>query len=98
MKRIFSSHNLQLVHHLRNVLAGAEIDAVVRNEYLGSAMGQLPPAECEFELWLVSDADIERANELLRGQSGGQDWRCSCGEMLGAQFTACWRCGASRAA
>ena len=95
MKRVFSSHNLQLVHHWRNVLASAGIAASVRNETLSSAMGELPPAECEAELW-VDEADAAAANALLHQTIAGEDWRCACGETLGAQFTQCWRCGAFR--
>jgi hypothetical protein len=95
LKRIFSSHNLQLVHHWRNVLAAAGIRAGVRNEILSSAMGELPPAECQAELW-VEDADAPRAEALLNETIAGPDWTCACGETLGAQFTDCWRCGRAR--
>jgi len=44
LKRIYSSHNLVAVHHARNVLEAEGIRAVVKNEILSSAMGELPPA------------------------------------------------------
>jgi len=47
LKRIFSSWNLTVVHHYRNVLEAEGIRAVVKNQYLSSAMGDLPPAECQ---------------------------------------------------
>jgi hypothetical protein len=97
VKRVFSSFNLQVVHHAKNLLASAGIRAVVSNEYLSSAMGELPPAECQAELWVVNELDVERAEKLLRERSEpGPDWSCPCGETLGAQFTQCWRCGADR--
>jgi hypothetical protein len=99
VKRVFSSYNLQIVHHARNLLEAAGIRAVVRNEYLSSAMGELPPAECQMELWVVDPADYGPAEEILRkAEPSGPDWRCACGETLGAQFTQCWRCGAYRKA
>ena len=98
MKRVSSSHNLQLVHHWRNVLEAAGIRAVVRNEILSSAMGELPPAECQAEVWVLDDADAARAASILQGQVSGTDWTCACGEKLGPQFTQCWRCGAYRPA
>ena len=99
MKRIYSSFNLVAVHHAKNLLATEGIRAVVRNEYLSSAMGDLPPAECQAELWLLSEADFARAEELLFApRAPGPDWACGCGETLGAQFTQCWRCGAYRTA
>ena len=97
LKRIYSSWNLTAVHHARNVLDAAGIHAVVKNQFLSSAMGDLPPAECQAELWLLREADLARAEQLLfRAQDAGPDWRCGCGESLGAQFTQCWRCGAYR--
>lgn len=102
MRRVFSSHDLVAVHHARNLLQVEGIAAQVRNEVLGSAMGQLPPIECQVELWVLDDADAERAERLLR--QGPQravptagPWRCqSCGEPGEPQFTQCWRCGAFR--
>ncbi|MGH8669465.1 MAG: DUF2007 domain-containing protein [Burkholderiales bacterium] len=97
MKRVFSSFNLQIVHHARNLLAAEGMRAIVRNEILSSAMGELPPAECQAELW-VDSADAARAEEILLSEKpAGPAWACSCGEALGAQFTQCWRCGAYRA-
>ena len=97
MKRVFSSWNLAAVHHARNVLDAAGIRAVVRNEYLSSAMGDLPPAECQAELWLLREADLSVAEQLLfRAQPTGPEWGCRCGETLGPQFSQCWSCGAYR--
>lgn len=98
MKRIFSSHNLLAVHHARNVLEAEGIRAVVKNELLSSAMGELPPAECQGELW-VRPVDAERAEKILRFQLHSEEvpWTCpSCAERSEPQFTQCWRCGAYR--
>jgi hypothetical protein len=98
LKRVYSSWNLAAVHHARNLLQAAGIQAVVKNEYLSSAMGDLPPAECQAELWLLREADMPRAEQLLFSQpEQSPEWGCACGEHLGAQFTQCWRCGAYRA-
>ena len=97
MKRIFSSHNLQLAHHKKNLLVAEGIRARVRNEILSSAMGELPPAETQAEVW-VEDADFERAQACLQRDGAGPAWTCACGETLGAQFTQCWSCGAYRPA
>lgn len=96
VKRVASSYNLQLVHHWRNLLEAAGIRAVVRNEILSSAMGELPPAECQAEVWVQNESDAARAAVILQNEVSGPDWTCSCGEALGAQFTQCWRCGAYR--
>ncbi|HKI63946.1 MAG TPA: DUF2007 domain-containing protein [Burkholderiales bacterium] len=104
MKRIFSSWNLAAVHHARNLLEVEGIRARVRNEVISSGIGQLPPIECQIELWVVNDADAERAERILkhgtlRPEERGRVWRCeSCGEVSEGQFTQCWRCGAFRSA
>jgi hypothetical protein len=96
VKRVFGSYNQQLVHHAKNLLEAAGIRVLVRNQYLSSAMGELPPAECEAQIWVLEDADAVRAQQILQHRETGPDWTCRCGETLGAQFTQCWRCGAFR--
>ena len=97
MKRVFGSYNQQLVHHAKNLLEAAGIGVLIRNQYLSSAMGELPPAECEAQLWVLEDRDLEKAQQILNAQPvAGPDWTCECGETLGAQFSQCWRCGAQR--
>ena len=102
MKRVFSSYDRVAVHHWRNLLESEGVRAEMRNEMLSSAMGELPPAECQVELWVLDEGDAERAERILREvqmqvREGGTPWRCrSCGEMAEPQFTQCWRCGASR--
>ena len=100
MKRIFSSFNRIAVHHARNLLEAEGIEAEVRREMLSSAMGELPPAECEAELWVLRAEDVARAEAVLRRPPvRGPDWKCSgCAETSGAQFTQCWKCGANRSA
>jgi putative signal transducing protein len=98
VKRVFSSYNAVLVHHIRNLLEAEGIETEVRNQMLSSAMGELPPAECQAELW-VADDEAARAQEVLRRPApAGPDWTCAgCGEASGPQFTQCWKCGATRA-
>jgi len=97
VKRVFGSFNQQLVHHAKNLLEAAGIRVLVRNQHLSSAMGELPPAECEAQIWVLEDSDLSKAEEILRWKPpSGPDWKCVCGEKLGAQFTQCWRCGAQR--
>jgi len=96
LKRVYSSFNQTAVFHARNLLQAEGIDVVVRNAILSSAMGELPPAECQAELWVMNEQDAARAQEVLNRNISGPDWTCACGEKLGAQFTQCWRCGAYR--
>jgi hypothetical protein len=98
LKRVFSSFDRVAVHHARNLLAAEGIRAEVRNEFLSSAMGELPPAECQAELWVLRAEDAMRAEQVLRGPApSGPAWNCeNCGESSGPQFTQCWRCGTVR--
>ena len=102
MNRVFSSYSLIAAHHARNLLEVEGIRAVVRNEILSSAMGELPPAECQVEVWVLRESDLERANQVLRSENSRRSenpWECgACGESCEGQFTQCWRCGAYRAA
>jgi hypothetical protein len=98
LKRVFSSYNQTAVYHARNLLESAGIEVLVRNATLSSAMGELPPAECQAELWVLDDSDAPRAAEILRTTPSGPEWTCTaCGEVLGPQFTQCWRCQKMRA-
>ncbi len=99
MKRVYSSFNRVAAHHVKNLLEAEGIPAVVRNEFLGSAMGELPPAECQIEVWVLSESDLDSAEKILRsmGSRRGPPWTCGkCGERSEGQFTQCWRCGADR--
>jgi hypothetical protein len=99
VKRVFSSYNLAGAHHARNLLEAEGIRSVVKNEMLSSAMGELPPAECQIEVWVLRGEDAARAESVLRTSSSprsGPAWNCACGETCEAQFTQCWRCGAYR--
>ena len=99
MKRVYSSFNLAAVHHARNLLETEGIRAVVKNEFLSSAMGDLPPAECQAEVWVLFEKDFQQAETILRAIASSTNlpaWKCSCGESCEGQFTQCWRCGAYR--
>jgi hypothetical protein len=99
LKRVYSSWSLAAAHHARNLLEAEGIRSVVRNEVLSSAMGELPPAECQVEVWVLREADQARAQQVLHAPPVlGTPWSCAaCGEACEAQFTQCWRCGADRA-
>jgi hypothetical protein len=100
MKRVYSSHNRILLHHSRNLLEAEGVKTEVRNEFLSSAMGELPPLECQPELWVLRDEDAARAESILftgRNRASGPRWQCmDCHEESEDQFTQCWRCGAFR--
>ncbi|MCW8918091.1 MAG: DUF2007 domain-containing protein [Gammaproteobacteria bacterium] len=100
MRLLYSSTNALVVAHLRNLLEGAGIVCRMKNEFLYSAAGELPPTEAWPELW-VAAADFDRAQALITEATSDKShlpsWQCGhCGETVEGQFSACWRCGTVR--
>lgn len=98
MQKVHAAESILLIAHLRNVLESAGIRCLLRNERLGSVLGEIPFLECWPELWVERDGDAARARQLIREHlqppaHRGPDWTCpACGERLEAQFAECWRC------
>ena len=57
------------VNLLKGLLEQAGIPCLIKNEYLSIALGDLPPAECYQELWLLDAADYPRAQAVF------ESWR-----------------------
>ncbi|MFG6177429.1 DUF2007 domain-containing protein [Halomonas sp. THAF12] len=94
---VFAHSNPLLVGHVANLLEVAGIPVERRNQTLGGGAGELPPAECEPEVW-VAPHNRDRAEALIHDALSGTDdrpaWTCSgCGERLEGVFEACWNCG-----
>lgn len=101
MKRVYAGTDPIRCGWLASVLEGAGIDCVLRNQYLGGAIGELPLNEAWPEIWVVDAADHARARALvddaLAAKPFGHPWICpACDEHIEGQFGACWQCGASR--
>jgi hypothetical protein len=102
MKKLYTAQNPLTISHLKNILESGGIVCVVKNLYLASAVGELPPIECWPELWIIDDARHDEAQEVLertlapvRSVSG--PWTCrKCGTEVEGQFSECWNCGGSR--
>jgi hypothetical protein len=99
MKRVASAESLAEIGHFRKVLEQNGIRCFIKNEQLSGALGEVPFLECLPELWVVSDRDVQQAEQLLTdlrsvADTNGEAWRCArCGEHNDAQFGACWKCG-----
>ena len=85
-------------HFVKGLLEAKGIASVVRYEDM---IGGCP------SVWVIADTDLELAQELVLALSRGQSfaesqsssWCCpKCREQIEAQFTECWRCGASQPA
>ncbi|OLO06027.1 putative signal transducing protein [Salinicola socius] len=100
---VFRHPNVLLVSHVRNVIENAGLSVTLRNLTLAGGAGELPPDQCEAEVWV--DAEIEApASELVREALDGPavvapGWRCpGCAEQLEGVFDRCWQCGRERPA
>jgi hypothetical protein len=87
------------IEMLKGLLEDVEIRCMIRNEYLSSAMGEIPFLETSPELWILNDQDFLRAKEILETWKNTriearEAWSCGhCGETIEGQFTSCWQCG-----
>lgn len=96
MKKLTSAESLITISHYKNLLAAEGIRTEIRNQHLGSILGEMPFAETWPEVWVINDLDFDRATQLIssvESESPGLSWRCvQCGEENEGQFGACWKC------
>jgi hypothetical protein len=71
------------------------ISANVQRQYLGSAAGELPPDQCQPEVWIENDDQELQAKHVLHDlwHLPQQRWFCACGELVEGGFQQCWNCG-----
>ena len=97
MKKLTSAESIVTINHYKNLLASEGIATKIRNEHLGSIMGEIPFFETWPQLWVVNDLDYDRACQLIESvesESPQEPWNCKrCGEANEGQFSACWSCG-----
>ncbi len=98
MKKVTTSESIITINHYKNLLESEGIAAEIRNQHLGSIVGEMPFVEVWPELWVKNDLDYDRAKQLIddavRDESPETPWRCpNCGEDNEGQFAACWNCG-----
>jgi Putative prokaryotic signal transducing protein len=92
MIKIFTSQDITLLNFYKSILEDNGIQAIIKNYYLMSGSGDIPPNECVPELWILDDSRIEDAGRLLMVEKGSP-WQCECGEKIAGQFVQCWKCG-----
>jgi len=97
MIKVFSAQNFIEVAFWRNYLEQHGIRCQIKNEFLSSAAGELPPIECWPELWIDDDRDEALAQKYLASDPLGEQnlpaWTCQfCGEESEGQFSHCWNC------
>ena len=102
MKHLFTASTIidgANIQMLKGLLDEVEIRCMIRNEYLSSAMGEMPFLETSPELWILNDEDYPLARQMLETWRTtrieiNDSWTCGhCGEIIEGQFTSCWQCG-----
>lgn len=101
MIKVFENFDFSRVGQMQSLLEANGIRTFIRNQYGSSVMGGVPFVEVVPQLFVLEDADVTRALELLkldlpRAAEGG-DWVCpECGVDVDANFNRCWKCGVGR--
>jgi hypothetical protein len=99
MKKLYTAQNPLTISHLKNILESGGIRCVVKNLYLSSAVGELPPIECWPELWVIDETRYPEAQEVLNRtlapvRSVSKRWTCrKCSREVEGHFSECWNCG-----
>jgi hypothetical protein len=96
MKLIYTNENRYLVHNLENIMVNAGIEIMLKNEFAAGAAGDLIPHETWLELWVMDDADYDKAKQVIEStfsKENDNPWHCNhCHESNDASFDFCWNC------
>jgi len=96
MKLIYTHENRLLVSNVKNILENAGIPVTLKNEFVGSASGDLSPLSTWPEVWVLNEIDYDHAmrlvNKTLNNESN-DEWICAnCKESNSVTFDLCWNC------
>ena len=100
MKKVYTTPNLLLAGHIKNLLEMQGIACRMKNAFLAGAAGELPPIECWPEIWIENDTHYNWALEVVEDATNDDDtdstpWVCpQCQTENEGQFGLCWQCGA----
>jgi hypothetical protein len=97
--RVYRASSIPEAHLLCGMLEAEGIRAVVKNELLAGAIGELPMMATLPEVWIVRASDEPKAQKVLddyqvRASSTlGPDVACpACGAENPSNFELCWQC------
>jgi len=102
MKKLYTAPSAPTISHLKNLLESGGIKCVVKNVYLSSAVGEIPPIECWPELWVVDESRHAEAEEVVSRTLAplrpvSKRWTCrKCAREVEGHFSECWNCGERR--
>jgi hypothetical protein len=99
MIKVFTDENRMIVYNMKNLLHSEGIETVMKNEFSGGGVGDLPAFDIWPEIWIRDDAQLARAQAILQRVTEVTDaaaWVChGCQESNDAAFGICWNCGRS---
>ena len=103
MKRIYSSNDLLMIGHLKNLLENHDIACILKNEHTSNLPTFTLSSTICPEIWVIDDSRYLEAQNVIEKAlhsnkiSEETSWRCSkCNEIMEPQFSECWNCGQSK--
>jgi len=103
MIKVFEDFDITRVGHYQSVLESNDIATFMKNQFGTSGAGELPFVEVIPQLWVLNEADVDRARALITelhkpdSQKQLHGWDCpGCGTPQEAVFTQCWKCSSAR--
>ncbi len=96
MPRLTRAPNLAIATLWADALGHEGIAASVQRQFLAAAAGELPPDQCQPEVWITHPEQERQARELLHHLQHvpQRRWSCACGELVEGGFEQCWNCQA----
>ena len=103
MIKVFEDFDITLVGHYQSVLESNDIATFMKNQFGTSGAGELPFVEVIPQLFILNEADAERARALIKELDDPENrveqkkWQCpKCQTPQEAAFTHCWKCSTAR--
>ena len=97
MKRLYQAGDLPEAYLIADMLRHDGLDVRILNEHARGGMGDLPFTETYPEVWIISEVDWDRAQNVLDRFRSAQYTSavfCSeCREENPGTFELCWKCG-----
>jgi len=95
MKLVYSNENNFIVNNVKNLIEVQGIETFLKNEFAQGAVGEVSAFDAWPEVWVVDDADFDRAIAIVKSSQGNNnaDWVCEkCSEKNTSSFELCWNC------
>ncbi|RJG42243.1 putative signal transducing protein [Motilimonas pumila] len=96
MKLVYTHENPIMVNNIKNILAQAGVETLLRNEFSQAGLGEIPAFDTWPELWVIEPLQYEKAQQLveaIKQQHNAPAWFCTqCHEENDGSFEICWQC------